>query len=120
MSPLKTKSSVQAISKNVNLGSQTSSGDQVSTTTMSPKIARLSNLEVSELITRNKTSNEAELFPISHTQKEEGKKGFDNFILSSSQKSLSKLFASAKRLEAASEKIQRGNMSSNGWHVLTK
>ena len=67
MSPLKTKSSVQAISKNVNLGSQTSSGDQVSTTTMSPKIARLSNLEVSELITRNKTSNEAELFPISHT-----------------------------------------------------
>ena len=106
--------------KNVNLGSQTPSGDQVSTTTMSPKIARLSNLEVSELITRNKTSNEAELFPIAHTQKEEGKKGFDNFILSSSQKSLSKLFASAKRLEAASEKIQRGNMSSNGWHVLTK
>ena len=106
--------------KNVNLGSQTPSGDQVSTTTMSPKIARLSNLEVSELITRNKTSNEGELFPIAHTQKEEGKKDFDNFILSSSQKSLSELFASAKRLEAASEKIQRGNMSSNGWHVLTK
>ena len=53
---------------------------------MSFKIARLSNLQVSELITRNNTSNEGKLFPITHTQKEQGKNDLDNFILSSSQK----------------------------------
>ena len=45
-----------------------------------------------------------------HT-KNEGKKDLANFLLSRSQKSLSDLFASTKWLEAASGKIQRGNMS---------
>ena len=78
---------------------------------MPPKIARLSNLEVSEFITRNKISNEGELFAIAHAQKKEGKKDLANFLLLHSQKSLSDLFASTKRLETASEKIQRANMS---------
>ena len=62
-------------------------------------------------MTRNKISNEDELFPITHTQKKEGKKDLANFLLSRLQKSLSDLFTSTKRSEAASEKIQRANMS---------
>ena len=87
------------------------SGDQVSTTTKPLKIARLGNLEVSEFITRTKISNEYELFAIPYTRKEEVKKDLANFLLPCSQKSLSDLFASTKRLEAASEKIQRANMN---------
>ena len=83
----------------------------MSTTTKPLKIARLGNLEVSEFITRTKISNEYELFAIPHTRKEEIKKDLANFLLSCSQKPLSNLFASTKRLQAASEKIQRANMN---------
>ena len=111
MSSPKTKLCVQAIRQKRKSRSRDTSGDQVSTTTKPPKIARRSNLEVSEFITRNKISNEDELFAIAHAQKEEGKKDLANFLLSLSQKSLSDLFASTKRLEAASERIQRASMS---------
>ena len=83
----------------------------MSTTTKPPKIAPLSNLEVSEFITRNKITNEDELFAVAHTQKEEGKKNLANFLLLRLQKSMSDLFASTKRLEAASKRIQRASMS---------
>ena len=83
----------------------------MSTTTKPPKIARLSNLEVSEFVTRNKASNENELFAIAHAQKEEDKKDLANFLFSCSQKPLSNLFGSTKRLEAASKRIQRARMS---------
>ena len=111
MSSPKTKLCVQAIRQKRKSRSTDTSGDQLSTTTKPPKIARLSNLEVSEFITRNKISNKDELFAIAHAQKEDGKKDLANFLLSRSQKSLSDLFASTKRLEAASEPIQRASMS---------
>ena len=98
MSSPKTKVCVQAIRQKHKSWSRDASGDQVSTTTNPPKIACLSNLEVSEFISGNKISNEDELVPIAHTQKEGGKKHFANFFLHS-QKSLSDLFASTKRLE---------------------
>ena len=51
------------------------------------------------------TFHTVELFVIAHTQKEEDKKDLANFLLLRLQKSLSDLFTSTKRLEAASEKI---------------
>ena len=81
MSSPKTKACVQAIKQKRKSWSTDTS---VSITTKPPKITRLGNLEVSEFITRNKISNEHELFPIAHTQKEEGKKDLANFILSCS------------------------------------
>ena len=102
---------VQAIRQKRKSQSTDTSGDQVSTTTKPLKIARLGNLEVSEFVTRTKISNEYELFAIPHTRKEEIKKDLANFLLSCSQKPLSNLFASTKRLQAASEKIQRANMN---------
>ena len=94
MSSPKTKVCAQAIRRKRKSQSTDTSGDQVSTTTKPPKITRLSNLEVSEFMARNKISNEDELFAIAHTQKEEGKKDLANFLLSRSQKSLSDLLAS--------------------------
>ena len=60
MSSPKTKVCVQAIRQKRKSRPTDTSGDKVSTTTKPPKIARLSNLEVSEFITRNKISNEYE------------------------------------------------------------
>ena len=94
MSSPKTKVCAQAIRRKRKSQSTDTSGDQVSTTTKPPKITRLSNLEVSEFMARNKISNEDELFAIAHTQKEEGKKALANFLLSRSQKSMSDLLAS--------------------------
>ena len=81
MSSPRPKVCVQAISQKRKSWSTDTSGDQVSATTKPPKIARLSNLEVSEFITRRKISNEDELFAVAHTQKEEGKKDLVNFLL---------------------------------------
>ena len=107
----KTKAFMQAIRQKRKSRSTDTSVDQVSTTTKPPKIASLGNLEVLEFITRNKISNEGKLFAIAHTQKEEGKKNLANFLLLRLKESLSDLFASTKRLETASEKIQRANLS---------
>ena len=111
MSSPKTKAFMQAIRQKRKSRSTDTSVDQVSTTTKPPKIASLGNLEVLEFITRNKISNEGKLFDIAHTQKEEGKKNLANFLLLRLKESLSDLFASTKRLETASEKIQRANLS---------
>ena len=111
MSSPKTKAFMQAIRQKRKSRSTDTSVDQVSTTTKPPKIASLGNLEVLEFITRNKISNEGKLFAIAHTQKEEGKKNLANFLLLRLKESLSDLFASTKRLETASEKIQRANLS---------
>ena len=111
MSSPKTKAFMQAIRQKRKSRSTDTSVDQVSTTTKPPKIASLGNLEVLEFITRNKISNEGKLFAIAHTQKEEGKKNLANFLLLRLKESLSDSFASTKRLETASEKIQRANLS---------
>ena len=111
MSSPKTKAFMQAIRQKRKSRSTDTSVDQVSTTTKPPKIAPLGNLEVLEFITRNKIRNEGKLFAIAHTQKEEGKKNLANFLLLRLKESLSDLFASTKRLETASEKIQRANLS---------
>ena len=111
MSSPKTKAFMQAIRQKRKSRSTDTSVDQVSTTTKPPNIARLGNLEILEFITRNKISNEGKLFAIAHTQKEEGKKNLANFLLLRLKESLSDLFASTKRLETASEKIQRANLS---------
>ena len=84
MSSPKTKVCVQANRRKGKSRSTETSGDQVSTATKPPKIARLTNLE--EFISRNKISNEDELFAITHTQKEEDKKDLANFLLWHSQK----------------------------------
>ena len=111
MSSPKTKAFMQAIRQKRKSRSTDTSVDQVSTTTKPPKIARLGNLEILEFITRNKISNEGKLFATAHTQKEEGKKNLANFLLLRLKESLSDSFASTKRLETASEKIQRANLS---------
>ena len=72
------------------------SGDQVSTTTKTPKTADLSNLEVSEFITchKMKMKNKDEFFAVAHVQNEQGKNNLANFISLHSLKPLRKLFAS--------------------------
>lgn len=65
----KPKANVQAI-RQKRKSRSTDTGNQVSTTTKPTKLALLSNLEVSEFLTRNKISDEDELFPIAHAQKE--------------------------------------------------
>ena len=66
----KPKANVEAIRQKRKSRSTDTSGNQVSTTTKPTKLALLSNLEVSEFLTRNKISDEDELFPIAHAQKE--------------------------------------------------
>ena len=94
----KTKVCVQSLRQKRKSRFKDTSGGQVSTTTNPPKKERLSNLEVSEFITRNKISNEDKVFAIAHTQS-------DLHIHKSG------LFAFTKWLEVASEKIQGANMS---------
>ena len=71
MSSPKSEVCVQAIRRNLPRFTRSThtSGDQVSTTIKPPKIALPSNLKASEFITRNKISNEDELFTIAHAHK---------------------------------------------------
>ena len=87
---------VQSIIQKHKSCSADTSGDQVSTTTKTPKTADLSNLEVSEFITchKMKMKNKDEFFAVAHIQNEQGKKNLANFISLHSLKPLSKLFAS--------------------------
>ena len=67
---------VQSIIQKHKSCSADTSGDQVSTTTKTPKTADLSNLEVSEFITchKMKMKNKDEFFAVAHIQNEQGKK----------------------------------------------
>ena len=111
MSSPKTTKCVQALRKKRRAQSANATDNNKQATTHPAKIRRLSNLEVSEFITRNNIKNEDELYAVAFTQKEQGKKDLANFVVSRSQKSLSDLFESTRRIERANAIVQRARMN---------
>jgi len=106
----RTSECVKAIRKKRAMSSSTKTNDG-SNRSSSAKTKKLSNLDVSEFITKNKIKNEEELYAVAHAQKEEGNKDLAHFLLSRSQKALTDLFESTKRFEKATETVQRSKMT---------
>lgn len=75
------------------------------------KLARLTNLEVSEFIVNNNIEDVDGLYAVAKTRKNEGDKSLANFLFSRNPKSISDLFESTRRMETANEKVDRAKMN---------
>ena len=75
------------------------------------KIKKLSNIEVSEFITKHEIKDQTSLLATANEQYEQGKRDLAQFVLSRSSKSLDELVQQTWKMKEASRIIQRKNKS---------
>ena len=75
------------------------------------KIKKLSNIEISEFITKHEIKDQTSLLAIANEQNQEGKKDLAQFVLSRSSRSLDELIDQTWKMKEASKIVRRKNQS---------
>ena len=88
-------------------GAENGQGSSTST----KKLKRLSNLDVSDLIVKYKINSETALLAVANKQRQKGKKGLANYVLSGNTKSLNDVIKQTWKMKEVSSDLKRQQAS---------
>ena len=107
----KTKTAISAYRKRKSTESSSHTASSSKGATVEKKPARLTNLQVGDMIVQNKIRSKTELYAMAESRKREGENDLANFLFSRQEKTISEVITKSWFLKSAGAELVRENTS---------